>query len=100
MKYSIKIFIISYLFFAFFLYGQTSKDWENERQKAESLFNEGKYDESIILFREVIMSSNNEELKRESYFWIAKAYMSANKLGQAEENLEYYLNNFKDNGLN
>lgn len=100
MKNYIKILIVSYLFFASFLSGQTNKDWENERQKAESLFNEGKYDESIILFREVIMSSNNEGIKRESYFWIAKAYMNANKLEQAEENLEYYLSNFKDNGLN
>ncbi|MBN2544947.1 MAG: tetratricopeptide repeat protein [Spirochaetes bacterium] len=100
MKYYVKIIIISFFLIFNLLYGQTNKNWENEKQKAENLFNEGKYDESIILFREVIMSSNNNDLKRESYFWIAKAYMSANKLKQAEENLEYYLNNFKDDGLN
>lgn len=76
------------------------RDWEKEKEKAQKLYNSRRYDEAIILFREIILSSNNETLRNESYFWLAKAYMGINKLKQAEINLEYYLTNFKTTGLN
>lgn len=70
-------------------------DWIKEEEKARQLYKSGKTDEAIILFREIILSSNNEEVKRESYFWIAQAYMNAGRLKLAEINLEFYLKNFK-----
>lgn len=82
------------------LYAQDFNNWDEEKAKAERLFNSGKYEEAIIIFREIILKSNNESLKRESYFWLAKAYMSSDKLDAAQENLEYYLANFKKNGEN
>jgi outer membrane protein assembly factor BamD (BamD/ComL family) len=76
------------------------KDWEREKQKAELFYKQGKYEEAIIIFRDIALSSNNDDLKREMYFWLGKAYIGLNKLQQAEENLEYYIVNYKDNGLN
>ena len=71
-----------------------------EEHKARKLYDSNKFDESIILFREIILSSNNTAVKREAYFWIAKAYMSVSKYNQAESNLEHYLSNYKDTGSN
>ncbi|MCK4798431.1 MAG: tetratricopeptide repeat protein [Spirochaetes bacterium] len=82
------------------LYSSNLKNWNEEKAKAEKLYNSGKYDEAIILFREIILSSRNEKLKIESYFWLAKAYIGINKLKQAEVNLENYLKKYKTTGLN
>lgn len=84
----------------YFLNSDQSKNWEKEKEKAELLYNSGKFDEAIILFREINLSSNNEKLIAETYFWLAMAYMETNKLKQAETNLEYYLANYKSTGLN
>lgn len=77
-----------------------SKNWDEEKAKAEKLYSEAKYDESIILFREIILSSKNDNMIAESYFWLAKAYMDTNKLKLAETNLEFYLTNYNTTGLN
>jgi tetratricopeptide (TPR) repeat protein len=80
--------------------GVFSTDWVVEKIKAEKLYNEGKYDEAIILFREIILSSKNEKFIAESYFWLGRAYINTNKLKLAETNLEYYIANYKTTGLN
>ena len=84
----------------FFFYAEQAKNWEKEKEKAEKLYNSGKFDEAIILFREINLSSNNEKLIAETFFWLAMAYIETNKLDQAETNLEYYLANYKSTGLN
>lgn len=91
------IFILIFNILTTILY---SKDWDEEKAKAEKLYSQAKYDESIILFREIILSSKNDNLIAESYFWLAKAYIDSNKLKLAETNLEYYLTNYKTTGLN
>jgi outer membrane protein assembly factor BamD (BamD/ComL family) len=95
---------ISFIFFIFIitlnLYPADKKDWVIEEQKARKLFDQNKFDESIILFREIILSTDRKDLQREAYFWIAKAYMNSDKLSQAETNIEYYLANYKDEALN
>jgi|GEM_PF-1148209 len=78
----------------------TVKDWEKEKEKAEILYNKGQYDEAIILFRDIIISSNNEKLKAEMYFWLGKAYMGTGQLELSEKNLEYYISNYSTTGLN
>ena len=93
-------FLFIILFLASQCYASDKKDWIAEEKKARTLFDQNKFDESIILFREIILSSNMAELQRESYFWIAKAYMNSDKLSQAETNVEYYLANYKDDALN
>ncbi len=94
----ILILILLNLIFSF--YSEETKKWDKEKEKAENLYNTGKYDEAIILFREINLSSNNDKLIAETYFWLAMAYIETNKLEQAESNLEYYLANYKSNGLN
>ena len=84
----------------FYFYSDQAKNWDKEKEKAEKLYNSGKFDEAIILFREINMSSNSEKLIAETYFWLAMAYIEINKLSQAETNLEYYLANYKSTGLN
>ncbi len=91
------MFTLSSLVIAF---SDSKADWLKEEEKSKKLFKDGKYDEAIILFREIILSSEKESLKNEAYFWIAKAYMNNGKYKLAEANLEYYLSNFKSDGLN
>jgi TolA-binding protein len=74
--------------------------WTVEYNKAARLYETGKYDEAIILFREIMLSSSNQTLMRESYFWIGKAYMGIGKLKQAEVNLEHYISKYKKSGTN
>ena len=98
-------FVFIIIFIPFFLspslsFSSDKADWLKEEEKAKKLFKEGKYDESIILFREIILSSENDKLKQEAYFWLAKAYMNIDKYKLAETNLEYYLSNYKSDGLN
>jgi tetratricopeptide (TPR) repeat protein len=96
-----KMLFLLFLFIIISLsFGSDKKDWIAEEQKARTLFDQNKFDESIILFREIILSSNMPNLQREAYFWIAKAYMNSDKLSQAETNIEYYLSNYKDDALN
>ncbi len=78
----------------------STKDWKREESKARDLYNSGKFDEAVILLREIILSSDNDVVKRESFFWISMTYMNIGKLSQAETNLEYYLANFGKNGQN
>ena len=75
-------------------------NWAAEEAKARSLYDAGKYDQSIVLFREILLSSKNETIKREAYFWLGKAYMSVEKYNQAMTNLEYYLANYQKTGSN
>lgn len=82
------------------LFSSDKKEWDKEKTKAEKLYNKGKYDEAIILFREIILTSGEEKLKVESYFWLAKAYMGIEKLDQAAVNLEHYLKKYETTGLN
>lgn len=100
MKKKTLYFIVFVSIILSFVIYPNEKEWDKEKQKAEDLYNNGKYDEAIILFREIILSSDNEKLRIESYFWIAKAYININKLTQAEINLEYYLKNYKSVALN
>jgi tetratricopeptide (TPR) repeat protein len=94
------LLIIFMIFSSLLVFSSDKKDWIFEEQKAKKLFDEAQYDEAIILFREIILSSDNTDLKRESYFWVSKAYMNSEKYKQAETNLEYYLTNYKGDGLN
>lgn len=98
VKYKIVVILI-FLLIAYNI-NADYKNWDREIKKAQYLYEQKRYDESIILFREIILSSNDPTLTRESYFWIAKAYMNIDKLSQAEANLEYYLLNYKSTGAN
>lgn len=82
------------------VYPQKIADWKNEELKARALYNQGKVDEAIVIFREIILSSDNAVLKREAYYWISLAYINSGKYNLARNNLEYYLSNFDKTGNN
>lgn len=68
-----------------------------ELQKAIELYNLKRYEESAILLREIILSTEEKVLNQDVYFWLAKVYIGAGDLQKAEINLEHYLANYKKN---
>lgn len=99
MKYLIATFLLM-VFLSSAYTSSTRGSWKEEETKAKQLFNEGKIDEAIIIFREIILQSSNEDVKREAYFWVAMAYLAQDKYKLVELNLEYYLKNYQSSGLN
>ncbi len=97
-----KLFVLFlFVYMGNMINAQVPVDWIVEENKARTLYNQGKIDEAIILFREIILSSNSQSVKRESYYWISMAYINSGKYKQAEVNLEYYLANYtKDDAKN
>ena len=60
-------------------------------------FGDGKYNEALIGFREVILDEDLEALQADAYFWISKSYIAMGSYQDAEKNLEFYLLNYIDN---
>ena len=56
-----------------------------------SSFRNGKYEESLSLFRDVIIDTNSRNIHPDAYFWIAKSYLALRQLDNAEDNLEFYI---------
>jgi len=98
--FRIKLLLLFFLVITVHSFADDKSDWVKEEEKARKLFKDEKYEEAIILFREIVLSSGNDKLKQEAYFWLAKAYMNSDKYKLAESNLEYYLANYKNEGLN
>ena len=63
-----------------------------------ALFKHGRFGESIISFRNVILTPEAESVRADAYFWLSKAYMVLGKLDDAERSLEFYLANYPDHG--
>lgn len=89
--------IILLLLITSFIYS-TEKDWKVEESKARTLLNSGRTEDAIVILREIILSSDNEAVKRESYYWISLAYTNTGKYNLAENNLEYYLRTYGRRG--
>lgn len=65
--------------------------------RAKTTFGQGLYDESLRLFRNIILNSEFSDYHGESYFWIAKSYMALNQYENASENLEFFLSEYPEN---
>lgn|GEM_PF-783348 len=59
-------------------------------------FRSGKYSESLTYFRDIVIDSNQRKVHSDAYFWIAKSYIALRQLDNAEENLEFFIQNFAD----
>jgi tetratricopeptide (TPR) repeat protein len=77
------------------IYSQDSGELAVDR--AKTTFGQGLYDESLRLFRNIILNSNFSEHHGESYFWIAKSYMALGQYENASENLEFFLSEYPKN---
>lgn len=59
-------------------------------------FRRSDYTSAILRFREALLDASDSDVEADAYFWLAKSAMALNRLGEAERNLEYYIQNFPD----
>ncbi|MDA3939087.1 MAG: tetratricopeptide repeat protein [Spirochaetia bacterium] len=62
-------------------------------------FSEGNYTLALGHFRDIILDSANEKIHGTAYYWIARSYMAQNLLEKAENNLDFFIQNFVSNKL-
>ena len=62
-------------------------------------FSEGNYTEALDDFREIILNNNYELLQGTAYYWISRSYIAQNLLDKAEDNLDFFLQNYSENIL-
>ncbi len=70
---------------------------ESMVRRALTTFGQGLYDESLRLFRNVILNSSMSAYHGDSYFWIAKSYMALGQYENASKNLEFFLSEYPNN---
>ncbi len=59
-------------------------------------FRRSDYTSAILRFREALLEASDFDVEATAYFWLAKSALALNRLGEAERNLEYYLQTFPD----
>ena len=63
-------------------------------RQAVSTFGQAQYDQSLRLFRNIILDSSLDLYHGDSYFWIAKSYMALRQYENASKNLEFFLSEY------
>ncbi len=66
-------------------------------RRALATFGQGLYDESLRLFRNIILDSGLTAYHGDSYFWIAKSYMALAQYENSLKNLEFFLSEYPEN---
>ena len=66
-------------------------------RRAMTTFGQGLYDESLRLFRNIILDSGLSPYHGDSYFWISKSYMALTQYENASKNLEFFLSEYPEN---
>lgn len=95
-----KIIILCSLLLPVFLYSLPAQNWKSEEIRAKTLYKQGKMEESLEIWKNILSHSNDETIKRESYYWAALIYLNTGNYESAKSNLEYYMTNYKNNGKN
>ncbi len=69
--------------------------------RSQSLIDQGKshysrrnYEQALLDFRNITLDSSIEEYHGEAFLWLSKTYMALDDLGNAERNLEFFLNRY------
>ncbi len=93
-----KFFIIFFIFIHVLIFAQISNG-NNIMESGLNNFSDGNYTLALGDFREIILDSNYETLHGTAYYWIARCYMAQNLLDKAENNLDFFIQNYKDNKL-
>lgn len=93
-----KLFIVFFIFINVLAFAQISN---GNKIMASGLnnFSSGNYTPALGDFREIILNSNYESLHGTAYYWIARCYMAQNLLDKAENNLDFFIQNFSENKL-
>lgn len=93
-----KFFLILLIFINIYIFAQNS----NANKIMESglnNFSNRNYTLALSDFRNIILNSENESLHGTAYYWIARSYMAQNFLDKAENNLDFFIQNFSGNVL-
>lgn len=64
-----------------------------------SSFENGKYQDALASFRDIILTSSLEGFHSDAYFWIAKCFIATRDYEQAEKNIDFFLVNFPEHPL-
>ena len=88
--FSLLLFVL-----AFGAFSQTRG--ETLKEQGIATFGNGKYDETLRVFREIILDSGLRGYHPDAYFWIAKSYLAMGQFDNASKNLEFFINEFPDN---
>jgi TolA-binding protein len=59
-------------------------------------FRNGRYEQAMVTFRELLSLPDAESYRGDAYFWIARSALAAGRLEAAAENLEFFLQNFPE----
>ena len=68
-----------------------------QMRQAVTTFGQAQYDQSLRLFRNIILDSSLGQYHGDSYFWIAKSYLALKQYEDASRNLEYFLSEYPGN---
>ena len=93
-----KLLIVILIFISITLFAQNRNG--NEIMKSGlNNFSKGNYTEALGDFREIILNNNFESLQGTAYYWISRTYSAQNLLDKAENNLDFFIQNYPDNKL-
>jgi len=93
-----KFFLILFIFVNIYVFCQNS-DANKIMESGLNNFSSRNYTLALSDFRNIILNSENESLHGTAYYWIARSYMAQNLLEKAENNLDFFIQNFSKNNL-
>lgn len=93
-----KFFIILFISINVLIFAQSSNG-NKIMESGLNNFSNGNYTLALSNFRNIILDTNNDKLHGTAYFWIARCYMAQNLLEKAENNLDFFIQNFSANNL-
>ena len=93
-----KLLIIFFIFINVLAFAQISNG-NTIMESGLNNFSNGTYTPALGDFREIILAPNYVTLHGTAYYWIARCYMAQNLLDKAENNLDFFIQNFTENKL-
>ncbi len=93
-----KLFLIIFIFINIYLFAQNRSGNEIIKSGLTN-FSKGNYTKALDDFREIILNNNFEFLQGTAYYWISRSYLAQNLLDKAENNLDFFLQNYSENKL-
>lgn len=74
--------------------GNSVQTPEDTMRNGLNLYKAGNYNDSLYIFREITLERDFSDFHGSAYFWIAKCYLALGNLDFAEENLNFFLEDF------
>jgi TolA-binding protein len=77
--------------------GAFAQTGEQVFSSAIGSYQNGRYDQALTQFRQLLLDPQYAGFRGDAYFWIAKVLIAQNRVPDAERNLEFFLANFPEN---